>query len=171
MNVIGVPSPGEQSLKPARRIRDGWPAPALAGAAAFWLANLAISATPVAADYRSALAISSAPMLVEAAAGGLVLGSVVAFLLVRFPAKIPGSDQLSKALLLGAVAIALLTAGLELPSKLSSDVNDPAHWLVVATVINVIRILALAVTIGWVTGAGGQRHSRHHGRTRRETKK
>lgn len=171
MNVIGVPSPGEQSLTPERRTRDGWGVPALAGAAAFWMANLAISVTPMAADYRSALAISYGPMLVEAAAGGLVLGSVVAFLLARFPATIPGSDQLSKALLLGAVAIVLLTVGLELPSKLSSDVDDPAHWLVVATVINVIRILALAVTIGWVMDAGGQRRSRDHGHTRRETRK
>jgi hypothetical protein len=171
MDVIGVPSPGEQSLKPARRMRDGWPAPALAGAAAFWMANLAISATPVAAGYRSALTISYVPMLVESAAGGLVLGSVVAFLLVHFPAKIPGSDLLSKALLLGAAAIVLLTIGLELPSKLSSDVDDPARWLLVATVFNVIRILALAVTIGLVTRAGGQRRSRHHGRTRRETRK
>jgi hypothetical protein len=170
MDVIGVPSPGEQSLKPARRMRDGWPAPALAGAAAFWMANLAISATPVAAGYRSALTISYVPMLVESAAGGLVLGSVVAFLLVHFPAKIPGSDLLSKALLLGAAAIVLLTIGLELPSKLSSDVDDPARWLL-ATVFNVIRILALAVTIGVVTRAGGRRRSRHHGRTRRETRK
>jgi hypothetical protein len=35
----------------------------------------------------------------------------------------------------------------------------------------VIRILALAVTIGVVTRAGGRRRSRHHGRTRRETRK
>jgi hypothetical protein len=171
MNVIGVPSPGGQSLTPARRMRDGWPAPALAGAAAFWIANLAISATPVAADYRSALTIAYVPMLVESAAGGLVLGSVVAFLLVRFPAKIPGSDLLSKALLLGAAAIVLLTIGLELPAKFSSDADDPARLLVVATVFNVIRILALAVTIGWVTGAGSQRRSRRRGQSRRETRK
>jgi hypothetical protein len=35
--------------------------PALAGAAAFWLVNLAISLTPVAADYRAALSISYNP--------------------------------------------------------------------------------------------------------------
>lgn len=53
--------------------RDVW-VPALAGAAAFWVANLAISLTPVAADYRAALSISYIHMLVEAAIGGTAIG-------------------------------------------------------------------------------------------------
>jgi hypothetical protein len=170
MDGIGVPSPGQQNLKPERRMRDGWRAPALAGAAAFWLTNLAISATPVAAGYRSALSIPYVPMVAEAAAGGLVLGSALASLLVRYPARIPGSDLLSKALLLGAVTVVLVTMCLELPSKLSSDVDQPAHWLLVATEFNAVRILALAVTIGWVTGAGGRRRGRHRVRANMETK-
>ena len=170
MSVIGVPPPGQQREEPVRRMRDGWLAPALAGATAFWLANLAISATRVAASYRSALSISYVPMLVEAAAGGLILSGALAFVLVHHPAKIPGPGLLSKALLLGAVVVVLLTMGLELPSKLSSDVDDPARWLLVATVFNVIRILALAVTIGVVTGHGSPRHSPHRGWTRRETR-
>lgn len=170
MNLIGVPSPGQRSLKPTVRTSGGWRAPALAGAAAFWLANLAISVTPVAAAYRSAVGIAYVPMLLEAAAGGLVLGGAVAFPLVHYPAKIPGAGPLTKAVLLGAVALVVLTIGLELPSKLSSGVDDPARWLLVATEFNVIRILALAVTIGLVTGHGSPRRSRHRGRTRRETK-
>ncbi len=171
MDFIGIPSPGQQSLKPGSRTRGGWLAPALAGAAAFWLANLAISATPVAAGYRSALAIPYVPMLVEAAAGGLVLSSALASLIVHYPAKIPGSGPLTKAVLLGAAALVILTIGLELPSKLSSGIDDPAHWLLVATVFNVVRVLALAVTVGLVMGAGGQERNRHRGRTTRETKK
>lgn len=170
MNVIGRPSPGQRSLEPTGRTRGRWRAAALAGAAAFWLANLAISATPVAAAYRSALGISYLPMLLEAAAGGLVLGAAVAFVVVRYPAKVPGAGPLTKALLVGAVALVLVTIGLELPSKLSSDVDDPARWLFVATAFNVIRILALAVTIGVVTGHGSPRHSPHRGRTRTETR-
>jgi hypothetical protein len=38
---------------------------AVAGGAAFWLANFTISRTPVAADYRAALSISYLPMLAE----------------------------------------------------------------------------------------------------------
>jgi hypothetical protein len=108
-------------------------------------------------------------MLAEAATGGLVLGGALAFLLVHYAAEIPGAGSLSQALLLGAVALVLLTLGLELPSKLTSAVEDPVHWLWVATVFNVIRIFSLAATIGLVTGAG-QRRSRHRGTARGETK-
>jgi len=167
MNVTGVSPLGQPSPKPARRMRGGWAAPAVAGGAAFWLANLAISATPVAAGYRVALSIRYVPMLAEAAVGGLVLGGVLAFLLVHHPSKIPGSSLLSKALLLGAVALVVVTVGIEAPSKLTSGVDDPAHWLAVATSFNLIRIIALAVTIGLVAGAGARRGSRHPGAKRR----
>lgn len=169
MNVIGASSPGRRSLEPALRTRGGWRTPALAGAAAFWLANLALSTTQVAAAYRSALGIAYLPMLLEAAAGGLVLGGAVAFVLVRHPATIPGAGLLTKAVLVGAGALVILTIGLELPSKLSSGVDDPARWLSVATAFNVIRTLALAVTIGLVAGDGSPRRSRRRGPTRTET--
>lgn len=169
MNVVGVPSPGQRSPRPAARTRGGWRAPALAGAAAFWLANLAISGTPVAAAYRSAVGIAYVAMLLEAAAGGLVLAGAVAFLLSHYPAKIPGAGSLAKAALLGAVALVVLTIGLELPTKLSSDMDHAGRWLVVATVFNVIRILALAVTVGLVMGDVGPRRNRRRRRSRRET--
>jgi len=43
---------------------------AVGGALGFWLANFAISLTPLAADYRAALSIAYLPMLLEALAGG-----------------------------------------------------------------------------------------------------
>ena len=43
------------------RSKEVW-GPALAGAAAFWVVNLAMSMTPMAADYRAALSISYIPM-------------------------------------------------------------------------------------------------------------
>jgi hypothetical protein len=127
------------------------------------LANLAISATPAAAEYRHALSIHYVPMLVEAAVGGLVLGGLLTFVLLRHPSGIPGSSLLTKALLLGVVALALLTTGIEAPSKLTSGVADPARWLLVATVINLLRILVLAATVGLVADAGARRRSRHRG--------
>ena len=47
----------------------------IAGGAAFWLSNFAISRTPIAAEYRAALSISYYPMLLEALIGGLVIAS------------------------------------------------------------------------------------------------
>jgi hypothetical protein len=171
MNVTGVSPHGQPSRKPARSRGARWAAPTVAGAAAFWLANLAISATPVAAGYRYALSIRYVPMLAEAAVGGLVLGGVLTFLLVCHASKIPGFSRLSKALLLGAVALVVVTIGIEAPSKLASGVENPAHWLLVATTFNLIRILALAVTIGLVADTDAQRRSRDPGRAEKGVRK
>ncbi len=164
MNVAGVSSRGRPTAPLVRRTRGSWVALAVAGAAAFWLANLVISVTPVAADYRRAVSIGYEPMLVEAAVGGLVLASVLALLLVRHPSKVPGSSLLGKSLLLGATALVVLTIGIEVPSKLASRLDDPAHWLLVATVFNLVRLLALAVTIGLVAEPHGNRRGRRAGR-------
>jgi hypothetical protein len=93
-------------------------------------------------------------MLVEAAVGGLLIAGVVALVLVRYPEWVPGSGLLSRALWLSAAALILLTVVVELPSKLRSGVSDPGHLLLVATVFNVIRLLALGLAVGLVTRAG-----------------
>lgn len=151
MDIVEVPPSGTRSRRPTRSAGTGWWVPALAGAAAFWSANLVISMTPIAAGYRSALSIPYVPMLVEAAAGGLVVAGALAFVLVRYRERVPGAGQVRKALLLGVGALVLLTVLVEVPSKLRSDVADPGHWLLVAAVFNAVRILALGVTIGLVT--------------------
>ena len=161
MDSVEVRRSGARHPGPAGSTAAGWWVPALAGATAFWLANLAISLTPVAADFRSARSISYAPMLVEAAGGGLVLAGAVAFLLTRFADHLPGHGPLGQALVLAAAALALLTVGVGVPSALSSDVTDSSHWLLVETLINAIRMLALGVTVGLVTRARSTRHDRH----------
>jgi hypothetical protein len=125
--------------------------------------------TPIAASYRSALSIPYVPMLVEAAAGGLVVAGALAFVLVRYRERVPGAGQVRKALLLGVGALVLLTVLVEVPSKLRSDVaGDPGHWLLVAAVFNAVRILALGVTIGLVTRARRTQGDRHRPVRRRE---
>ena len=57
---------------------------ALVGGLAFWLANFAISRTDIAAEYRAAMSISYYPMLLESLVGGLIIGLLVSYLLVRF---------------------------------------------------------------------------------------
>jgi hypothetical protein len=47
-------------------------------------------------------------------------------------------------------------------------VADPGHWLLVATVFNAIRLMALGVTIGLITRGRAIRQDRHHLVTRRE---
>ncbi len=133
----------------------------MAGAVAFWSANLVISLTPIAAAYRSAMSIAYVPMLVEAAIGGLLLAIAVALVLVRYPRRFPGNQPLSRALWLSAAALVLLTVLVEVPSKLRSGVSDPGHWLLVATVFNVIRVLALGLAVGLVARAEQSRAVTH----------
>ena len=159
VDVVKDPESGGGS--PTKPAGSGWLVLTLAGAAAFWFANLLISWTPAAAAYRTALSIEYLPMLVQAAVGGLVIAGIVAAALVRFPGRMPGSGPLSKALVLAAGALLVVTVLLEVPSKLSSGVEDPGHWLVVATVFNAIRVLALGFAMGLIARARDTRSDRH----------
>jgi hypothetical protein len=145
MDVVGAP---RSRTGRRARARGGWAALTLAGAAAFWAANLLISLTPSAAAYRSALSIEYVPMLVEAAVGGLVLAGLVSLIMLRLGARVPGSGRLHQALFLAACALVLVTVVVEVPAKFGARIQDPGRWLLVATVINTIRILALGLAIG-----------------------
>ena len=151
MDVVEVPSSGPRSAKPERVPRGRWRRPAVAGAVAFWSANFVISWTPIAASYRTAMSITYVPMLIQAAVGGLLIATVVAAVLVRYPERVPGTGPMNRALWLSAAALVLLTVFVEVPSKLLSGVPDAGHWLLVATAFNVIRVPALGVAIGLVT--------------------
>lgn len=140
----------------------------LCGGAAFWLTNLAISMTPIAAEYRSAMSIPYLPMLLEAAAGALVIAGAVSLLLTRFPNRVPGSSPLSKAVLLAVGALVLLTVLVDVPAKLGADLAEPAHWLLVALAFNTLRLLALGVTIGLVARGRATRPDPHEPVTRRK---
>ena len=133
--------------KPAR---VGWSALTLTGAAAFWFANLLISLTPSAAAYRSALSIHYVAMLLEAALGGLVVAGVVAVTLVRFGSRVPGGGPVRRSLLLATCALVLVTLVVEVPAKFGAGIAEPGRWLLVATVFNTVRVLAMGVALGLV---------------------
>ena len=122
---------------------------AIAGGLGFWAANLAISLTPIAAEYRAALSIPYLPMLLEALVGGLVLGVCVAYPLVRYPSN---GSTLVRSVVLSAIALGIVTLVLELPSKFLGGSADPLRYVLIGLLFNVIRIAALAVGIGLVAG-------------------
>jgi hypothetical protein len=148
MDVVVGPRPGAPS--PAAPRPAEWWLLTLTGAGAFWSANLVISLTPVAADYRAALSIRYVAMLVEAAVGGLLLAGVIALALTRWSVLVPRRGTVAPATLLSLAALVAVTALVEVPAKLGSGVDDAAHWLLVATVFNAIRILALGLSMGLV---------------------
>ena len=121
---------------------------ALVGGSAFWVTNFAISRTPIAAQYRAALSIGYVPMLLEALAGGLIIGFCVGYLLLRFPGRIWGSDSILKSLTLSVMALVLVTVLLEVPAKFLTGTPEAMRWFLIGATFNGLRILALGLAIG-----------------------
>jgi branched-subunit amino acid ABC-type transport system permease component len=124
----------------------------LSGGAAFWVANFCISLTPFAAGYRAALHISYVPMLIEALAGGLILGFCVSYFLVRFFDRLPNKSPIWKSLWVSFIVLAIVTLLFEVPAKFFTLINDPIHWFLAGLLINIIRLTALGLAVGYMYG-------------------
>lgn len=124
------------------------PVLAAAGGLGFWVANFVISRTPIAAEYRAALSIPYVPMLLQAALGGMILGFCVSYLLVRFFDKLPTESPILKSLMLSFGALIVVTVLIEAPAKSLTTTSDPSRYFLIATLFNLLRILALGVAIG-----------------------
>ncbi len=121
----------------------------LVGGLAFWLANFAISRTPIAAEYRAAMSISYNPMLLESLIGGLIVGLWVSYPLLRFFDRIPGKDAILKSVILSSIVLVIVTILLGGPSSFFAT-NNVVRYFIIGTVFNVIRIFALGIAIGYV---------------------
>ena len=115
----------------------------VAGGVAFWIVDFAISLSPIAAEYMAAFSISSLPLaLVEALVGGLIIGFFVSFFLLRF---FESARAILKSLILSFVAIVVI--------EVLSTFGNPSNayvFLLVDTVMNIPRILALGIVIGYL---------------------
>jgi predicted tellurium resistance membrane protein TerC len=123
---------------------------AMAGGLGFWIANFAISLTPIAAEYRAALSISYLPMLLEALLGGLIIGCCVSYVLLRFFDKLPTEKPVLKSVILSFIALIIVTLLLEVPAKFFTPTSDAMRYFFIGAVFNVIRILALGIVIGYL---------------------
>jgi len=121
----------------------------LVGGLAFWLANFAISRTTIAAEYRAAMSIAYLPMLLQSLIGGLIIGLLVSYLLLRFFNRIPAKDPLIKSVFLSTLVLIFVTITLGGPSSFFAT-NNVMRYFFIGTVFNVIRITALGFTIGWL---------------------
>lgn len=122
---------------------------ALVGGLAFWLSNFAISRTFIAAEYRAALSISYYPMLLESLIGGLIIGLLVSYPLLRFFNRIPVKDPIIKSFILSSIVLVIVTILLGGPSSFFATGNV-ARYFIIGTAFNVIRITALGIAIGFV---------------------
>lgn len=123
---------------------------AIAGGLGFWMANFAISLTPIAAEYRAALSIAYFPMLLEALVGGLTIGFCVSYCLLRFFDKIPTTQPILKSVILSFIALIIVTILIEVPAKFLTPTSDALRYFLIGVIFNVLRILALGVVIGYL---------------------
>jgi len=119
----------------------------LAGGLAFWIANFAISLTPIAAAYRAAFSISYWPMTLAALVGGLLIAGCVSGLLLSFQDRIPGGGYIFKATLLSLVVMGVIDA-----VSIAIDIDHLSIFHVIGAVINLPRFVALGLGVGWLAG-------------------
>ncbi|HTY46389.1 MAG TPA: hypothetical protein VMB46_01850 [Methanomassiliicoccales archaeon] len=122
---------------------------AIAGGAAFWVANFAVSLTPIAVEYRAALSISYLPMILESLVGGLVIGFFVSYLLLRFYDRIPARSPILASIALSFIALLMVTILLQVPASLLTP-SDSLRYFLIGTSFNVLRVLALGIVIGYL---------------------
>ena len=122
----------------------------IGGGLAFWVTNFAISRTPIAAEYRAALSISYLPMIVESLIGGLIIGFLVSYFLLRFFDKIPTENPILKSVILSFIALIIVTILLGVPASFLTPNSDPMRYFLIGALFNVLRILALGIVIGYL---------------------
>jgi hypothetical protein len=132
----------------------------LGGGTAFWLANFAISRTPIAAEYRAALSIAYLPMLLQSWIGGLILGGLVSFALLSFYDRLPARTPMLKSVILSLLVLLLITLTIGSPAIFLATGAGMRYFLISA-VINLLRILALGMTIGYLAKIGGKAAEPH----------
>jgi F0F1-type ATP synthase assembly protein I len=119
---------------------------AAAGGVAFWVVDFAMALSPISAEYMAAFSISYLPLaLVEALVGGLIIGLCVSYFLLHFFKKIPTKNPILKSMILSFGALVIIEA-------LSTFAN-PSNayvYLLIDTGMNIPRILALGIVIGYL---------------------
>lgn len=121
----------------------------IVGGLGFWVANFAISLTPIAAEYRAAMSISYFPMLLESLLGGLMIGFCVSYFLLRFFDKIPTKNPIFKSVILSFIVLIIVTILIGGPSSFLAT-GDVLRYFLIGTIFNVLRILALGIVIGYL---------------------
>ena len=122
----------------------------IGGGVAFWAITIATSLLPIAAEFRAAFSISYAQgILVESLLGGLIIGCVVSYSLLRHFDKIPTKNPILKSLILSFVALVIALLLLQVAAGRLGP-SDALHVFLIGAVGNIPRFLILGIVIGYV---------------------
>ena len=123
----------------------------IGGGVAFWATTVAISLTPIRAEFRAAFSMDYVQsVLVEGLLGSLIIGCFVSFFLLRFFDKVPTKNPILKSVILSFIALIIATILLEVPGSFLTNTGDVLHVFLIGTLFNVLRFLALGIVIGYL---------------------
>jgi hypothetical protein len=118
----------------------------IGGGLAFWVATIAISLTPIRAEFRAALSMSYVQtVLVEALLGGMIISCFVSSFLLRFFDKIPTKNPILKSVILSFVPYVISVILLRVAA---SRTSDALHIFLIGAALNVPTFLILGIVIG-----------------------
>lgn len=122
----------------------------VAGGLAFWVTTIALSLTPIAAEYRAALSLSYfQTVFVEALIAGMIIGCCVSFALLRLFEKLPSKSAILKCEILSLIALAILFIPVQIAAS-RAESADALHVFLIGAALNVPRFLLLGFVIGYL---------------------
>ena len=120
----------------------------IGGGVAFWAITVAISLTPIRAEFRAALSMSYILYaLVEPLLGGMIISCFVSYFLLRFFDKIPTKNPILKSVILSFVPYVI---NLILLGVAASRTSDALHIFLIGAVLQVPTYLILGIVIGYL---------------------
>jgi len=123
---------------------------AVAGGLAFWVATIAISLLPIAAEYRSAFSKANIQMVWAASLpAGLIIGCCVSYSLLRFFEKIPTKNPILKSVIISLIALVIMTILNLVPHSFLGQ-RDALHYFLIGIMLDAPRFLFLGIIIGYL---------------------
>ena len=120
----------------------------IGGGLAFWVTTIAISLTPIRAEFRAAFSMDYIQsVLVEALLGGIIISCFVSFFLLRFFDKIPTKNPILKSVILSFVPYVI---NLILLGVAASRTSDAQYIFLIGAVLNVPTYFILGIVIGYL---------------------
>jgi hypothetical protein len=120
----------------------------IGGGVAFWATTVAISLTPIRAEFRAALSMDYIQsVLVDALLGGLIIGCFVSYFLLRFFDKVPTKNPILKSVILSFVPYVI---NLILLGVAASRTSDAQYIFLIGAVLQVPSYLILGIVIGYL---------------------
>jgi hypothetical protein len=122
----------------------------IGGGLAFWIATIAISLLPIAAEYRSAFSKANIQTVwVASLPAGLIIGCCVSYSLLRFFDKIPTKNPILKSVIISLIALVIMTILNLVPHSFLGQ-RDILHYFLIGIMLDAPRFLFLGIVIGYL---------------------